>query len=136
MIKHSIHANIAINECNFNHLIDVNTPKPLKTTTPMVTNPVERIEIDRSKVDELSKKKQEENKKKENEQKKKKAKTKIILEAKPKKLDYKCKTCNASTFKEDIKKCSECGKEICSNCATMDIETNDIVCTECWSKLE
>ena len=57
-------------------------------------------------------------------------------------LDFKdiepciCPSCNANTFTKNIIKCSKCGKEICIDCATVevDIDTGEknYFCEDCW----
>lgn len=85
-----------------------------------------------AKLNELSNKKMNEEKSQQN--KEEKLKPKISLMAKPLALDYECITCGANTFKDDIGKCSTCGKAICSCCATIDSDTKSILCEECWQK--
>lgn len=74
--------------------------------------------------------------KKEEDLKKIKEQTPQIKEFKalPLKMDYVCPGCGATTFTDDGSKCDLCGKDICSCCATVDSDTGNLLCPECWSE--
>lgn len=46
-----------------------------------------------------------------------------------------CSTCNGVTHDVDIRKCEECGKEICGNCGSYDDITKKNLCETCWEKI-
>lgn len=52
----------------------------------------------------------------------------------PAPIKVKCKTCDGTTYDDDIDFCNKCGKEICSNCGSLDTDGHKY-CSECWSKL-
>lgn len=49
----------------------------------------------------------------------------------PKPIKVKCKTCEGITYDDDINFCDGCGKEICSNCGSIDVDGKKY-CQECW----
>lgn len=52
----------------------------------------------------------------------------------PDPIKVKCSTCNGTTYDDDIDFCIKCGKEICSNCGSIDTDGKKY-CTECWTSL-
>lgn len=56
------------------------------------------------------------------------------IKAIPLKMDYVCPGCGATTFSDDGSKCDLCGKDICSCCATVDSDTGNLLCPECWNE--
>jgi DNA polymerase II small subunit/DNA polymerase delta subunit B len=51
---------------------------------------------------------------------------------KPKATLVECKTCKCKTYDDDIRRCSKCGKEVCSNCGTS--ADGQVFCEECWKE--
>lgn len=126
--KHLAHINIEIQRCNF--LNDSNLIMQNNITRTPAYN---RTQVDSDKINELSNKVREDKIKQQKKLAEAKPKTSIV--ATPLVLDHTCNTCGASTFKEDSSHCDECGKEICSCCATVDGDSNRILCESCWIKL-
>lgn len=52
----------------------------------------------------------------------------------PKPIKVKCSSCNGTTYDDDIDFCSKCGKEICSNCGSLDTDGKKY-CPKCWAVL-
>lgn len=132
--KHSAYANILILDCAFNK-------KPIESVKQQVVQPkvvdpfTGKPKVDRDKITELSNKNREEKERKMKEQKIIEEKPMPKFTAEPLVLDHTCETCGATTFKDDISHCNECGKTICSCCATIDGDTHKLLCQECWEKL-
>jgi hypothetical protein len=51
---------------------------------------------------------------------------------KPEPVKVECPSCKGTTYDDDIRICSKCGKKICSNCGTH-FDSKDF-CQECWEK--
>ena len=133
VIKHSMYANILIVDCKFNKKEEVKQ-EPVQVIHNDIDPFTGKSKATRDKINELSNKNRElkEQLKKEEKPKPKPAPK---FTAEPLVLDHTCETCGATTFKEDVGTCSECGKAICSCCATIDGDTKKILCQECWVKL-
>lgn len=129
--KHLTYARIELNECKY-----YQTNKPLikdeqetvqKNNIDALTG---RPTVDRNAIDKASKQKYLEKTKKV--KKADVAKPKVNLVAKPLQMDYSCVTCGGLTFKEDHSQCDNCNKDICSCCATVDMDSGRVLCQECW----
>lgn len=133
--KHSNIATIDISTCEYSDC-EFKNNKIENTNTASAYSRANVNERDLNKINELSamNREKEDSRKKALEKNNNKAKLKTI-KAKPLKLDRTCKSCKASTYKEDLSKCSTCGVEICSACATIQGETKELLCEKCWSKL-
>lgn len=131
MSKHMSYADIVIQRCKFCRDTDV---KESISSVPRTTA-YNRSEIDSNKINELSNKNRKMKIEQQNLEKKKEQKPNPKIVATPLVLDHTCKSCNATTFKEDSSNCDECGKEICSCCATVDGDTKRILCEKCWLSL-
>lgn len=133
--KYSSYASIELKTCDFWQWIgkkyERNSIKPRTVIDPSTG----KSKNNREKIHELS----EENRmQKENAIKQFLAtqpKPKFSMEAKPLKLDYTCKGCNATTFAEDKANCAECGADICSCCATTNGDNGKLLCPKCWAEL-
>lgn len=131
--KHMTHANITIDSCDFNNRTHVKKAR-LKSTTeidPFTGKP----KVDRNKINELSNKNRQEKIKQQEKEAKHRVEPKTTFVAEPLVLDHICKGCGANTFKGDASKCNVCGKDICSCCATVDGDTRNLLCPECWQAL-
>lgn len=131
--KHMVHANINIDKCNFNSH-KTGTKEKGEITKVEIDPFTGKPKVDRDKITELSNKNRQE-KIKQEKAAQKKAEPKTTFVAEPLVLDHTCEGCGASTFKEDAAKCSTCGKDICSCCATVDGDTLNLLCPECWQAL-
>lgn len=126
-------ANINITECQ--HFICSNTSKTEdETAISKINSELTRSDVRERNLDlinELSNKNRliKENSKVTTSKPKPKINT-----AQPIKLDYVCLGCGATTFSDDGAKCDNCGKDICSCCATIDGDTQELYCPDCWSK--
>lgn len=133
--KHMVHASITIDSCDFNNNHMMRTKekelKPKVEIDPFTGKP----KVDRDRINELSNKNRKEKMKQQEKAAKVKAEPKTTFVAEPLVLDHTCGGCGASTFKEDAAKCSTCGKDICSCCATVDGDTKNLLCPECWQAL-
>lgn len=133
MAKHSMYADIRIERCEFNKSTTVNNSLNQLGIMPRAINSITgRPTVDREKINAISNANREEKK---NQEKVNTPETKTSLQAIPMVLDHTCPSCNATTFKEDAGKCAKCGKDVCSCCATIDGDSKDILCPECWQAL-
>nr|DAV25191.1 MAG TPA: FYVE-type zinc finger [Caudoviricetes sp.] len=131
--KHMVHASINIDRCDFNSH-EIGSKGKVEIAKTEVDPFTGKPKVDRNKITELSNKNRQERMKQEKVAQKK-AKPKATFVAEPLVLDHTCKGCGASTFKEDAAKCSTCGKDICSCCATVDGDTLKLLCPKCWQAL-
>lgn len=130
MKKYVTYAKINISSCNFYKSTLVKAPVNQANIDPFTG----KKKVDRDKITELSNLNRKI--KEESAAKEAKAKPKLKVEsAKPLKLDHICEGCGASTFKEDKSKCDKCGKAVCSCCATLDGDSKNLLCPECWINL-
>lgn len=140
IVKHAGSAQISVNTCNYRKWIyenyrknEINIAETNKTVKKEIDPFTGKPKVDRDKINELSRKKSEE--KKLVTQKTKRAKTKIEPVATPLNLDHICPGCGGTTFKNDASKCDTCGADICSCCATVNSDNNELLCPDCWIKL-
>lgn len=140
--RHSVYADVLITNCNFRRLNTFQTPdvrnqvnnKIEVTSKTEIDHLTGKFKIDRDKITEVSNQKRKEKEEKVANQRKIE-KPKVKLEAKPLILDYTCPGCGGTTFKEDHSFCNNCGKDICSCCATIDSDTKNLLCPDCWESL-
>ena len=132
IIKYSAFLDLKINKCEFS------IKNKIVLNNHSISNILDnnKKEVDREKINELSNKFRKDKEEKISKEKNT-IKTKVNLSLAPKKikLDSICNNCKTTTFKEDIMHCSNCQKEICSACATINSEDKSILCPECWMKL-
>lgn len=51
----------------------------------------------------------------------------------PKKIN--CTSCGVTTYEDELRKCSKCGKIACTLCGSFDNISNNFLCEECWENL-
>lgn len=143
IMKHAGSAEVSINTCNYRKWIYESYRKDEKferveTVKKEIDPFTGKPKVDRDKINELSKRKSQEKKLAAKEAKKdeeKKPKTKVEPVAIPLVLDHTCPGCGGTTFKSDASKCDKCGSDICSCCATVNGDNNEILCPKCWAEL-
>lgn len=67
----------------------------------------------------------------------------LNIKEKPDPIKVTCKSCEGITYDDDIDFCCKCGKEICSNCGSVDTIVNPMdkeiikskYCEKCWSEV-
>lgn len=58
----------------------------------------------------------------------------LNIEEVPKPVKIKCGSCDGITYDDDIDFCIRCGKDICSNCGSIDTDGKKY-CADCWTSL-
>lgn len=133
--KHSSHVRIELGDCDFRQWTGKKYERSIIKPRTDIDPLTGKSRVDREKINELSNLNRMQKEDAIKQLSASMPKSKISMEAKPLKLDYTCKGCNASTFTEDRASCAECGVDICSCCATTNGDNGKLLCPKCWAEL-